>query len=108
MPTRAQYAKLFKFIQLRPEVMLRKQLDKISHTLKINKNMLVFMFQVFDELGFVEIKNGVMKKVLNPLHQDLNSAQIYQKRQQELEIEKQLLDLSHDEFIKLIQNINDK
>ncbi len=53
--------------------------------------MLILMTQVFFELGFVTIENGLAKIVENPPKKDLMSAKIYQERKQQMELERTLL-----------------
>ena len=58
--TREQFARLYKTIYQFPEFDVRYKLDELSHYLKIDKILLIKMIQIFDELDFVTIDNGVM------------------------------------------------
>ena len=53
--------------------------------------MLIFMTQVFFELEFVTIENGLAKIVDNPPKRDLTSAVVYKERTQQLALEQTLL-----------------
>ena len=59
--TREQFAKLYKTIYQFPEFDIRYKLKDLSAYLKIEQILLVKMIQIFEELGFVTIENGVMK-----------------------------------------------
>lgn len=91
MPTRPQYAKLFKFIATHQQVDIGHQLDQLATFLQIPRTQLVFMIQVFFECGFITIDHGIMNGVAHPEHKDLASAPSYQLRQQQMQTEKELL-----------------
>ena len=57
---REQFARLYKTIYQFPEFDVRYKLDELSNYLKIDKILLIKMIQIFDELDFVTIDNGVM------------------------------------------------
>lgn len=67
MPTREQYANLYKFVVSHKDVDINNQLNVLSDFLKIKKNLLIFMIKVFLEMEFVKIKDGLMtgQKVSN-------------------------------------------
>ena len=58
--TREQFAKLYKTIYQFPEFDIRYKLKDLATYLNIQQILLVKMIQVFEELGFVTIKDGVM------------------------------------------------
>ncbi|WP_125579772.1 single-stranded-DNA-specific exonuclease RecJ [Levilactobacillus cerevisiae] len=91
MPTRAQYAKLFKFVATHQQVDVGHQLGQLSDFLQIPRTQLVFMIQVFFECGFISIERGMMNGVAQPAHKDLTSAPSYQLRQQQMQTEDELL-----------------
>ena len=49
------------------------------------------MIQVFSELGFVTIKDGVMQRVENPTNHQLTESRLYQERLQKIKTEEFLL-----------------
>ena len=59
--SRDQYAKLYKTIYQYPEFDVRYKLKDLAAYLKIQQILLVKMIQIFQELGFVTIENGIMK-----------------------------------------------
>jgi len=83
--TRKQYGALFTFIAQNKDVDVRHKSAQIAEYLHLPKNLLIFMLQVFQELGFVEIKDGIMNAVANPEKKELTSSSIYQKRQRKME-----------------------
>ena len=91
MPTRAQYAKLFKFVATHQQVDVGHQLAQLATFLQIPKTQLVFMIQVFFECGFITIAHGMMNGVAHPAHKELTMAPSYQLRQQQMQTEAELL-----------------
>ncbi len=91
MPTRQQSAKVFKFFANHPVVDLKKQLPDVVAHLHMEQNLLVFLIQVFFELGFVKIDNGRVSLVPNPKPQKLSVAPTYQLRQQQIKTQEKLL-----------------
>lgn len=91
MPSRAQFAQLFKFIATYESVDVRHKIKDISQFLKIKTSVLIFMIQVFSELGFVTIEDGLMSKVETPENHPLETSACYQAREQKMITEKFLL-----------------
>jgi single-stranded-DNA-specific exonuclease len=89
--SRDQYARLFKFIAAQDKVDVRYKLSIVADYLKIPQKLLVFMIQVFSELGFVAITDGVMRKVDHPVNHALTESRIYQERAKQIKIEEFLL-----------------
>ena len=80
--TREQFAKLYKTIYQFPEFDIRYKLKDLSTYLKIEQILLVKMIQIFEELGFVTIENGVMKVNKDADKRDIAESQIYQNLKQ--------------------------
>ena len=80
--TREQFAKLYKTIYQFPEFDIRYKLKDLSAYLKIEQILLVKMIQIFEELGFVTIENGVMKVNKDATKRDIAESQIYQNLKQ--------------------------
>lgn len=91
MPNRAQFAKLFQFTAAHHDVDIHHQLTLVAKHLHIERNLLIFMIQVFFEVGFVKINDGVMNGVSNPAKADLHHAPSYQLREQQIVAEETLL-----------------
>lgn len=77
--TREQFAKLYKTIYQFPEFDIRFKLKELSHFLKINQPLLVKMIQIFEELGFVTIADGVMKVNKEAEKRAISDSSIYQE-----------------------------
>ena len=80
--TREQFAKLYKTIYQFPEFDIRYKLKALSAYLKIEQILLVKMIQIFEELGFVTIENGVMRVNKDAAKRDIAESQIYQNLKQ--------------------------
>ena len=80
--TREQFAKLYKTIYQFPEFDIRYKLKDLSAYLKIEQILLVKMIQIFEELGFVTIENGVMKVNKEAPKRDIAESHIYQQLKQ--------------------------
>ena len=80
--TREQFAKLYKTIYQFPEFDIRYKLKDLAAFLKIEQILLVKMIQIFEELGFVTIENGVMRVNKEAEKRDMAESQIYQKLKQ--------------------------
>ncbi|MGG5358436.1 MULTISPECIES: single-stranded-DNA-specific exonuclease RecJ [unclassified Enterococcus] len=89
--SREQYARLFKFIQAQDKVDVRHKTGAVAQYLKIPQKLLVFMIQVFAELGFVTIQDGIMQKVADPVNHPLTDSENYQQRLKKIKIEEFLL-----------------
>ena len=76
--SRDQFARLYKTIYQYPEFDVRYKLGDLANYLKIDKLLLVKMVQIFEELGFVTIKDGVMKVNKEAERKEIDSSQIYQ------------------------------
>ena len=80
--TREQFAKLYKTIYQFPEFDIRYKLKDLAAYLKIEQILLVKMIQIFEELGFVTIENGVMKVNKDAAKRDIAESHIYQQLKQ--------------------------
>ncbi|MEG2708288.1 MAG: single-stranded-DNA-specific exonuclease RecJ [Vagococcus sp.] len=91
LPSREQFGKLFKFIATFPSLDVRYKLGDMANYLKIEKKLLIFMINVFFDLGFVTIENGLMARVEKPESKPLQESKVYQEYQQKIEMEKLFL-----------------
>ena len=80
--TREQFAKLYKTIYQFPEFDIRYKLKDLAAYLNIQQILLVKMIQVFEELGFVVIKDGVMTVNKEAPKREISESQIYQNLKQ--------------------------
>lgn len=91
MPSREQFAKLFQFIKQVNRADIRYKLKELAQYLKIKESLLIFMIQVFFDLGFVTIEDGIMRRVKEPTHRPLTDSQVYQDRLEKMKVEELLL-----------------
>ncbi|WP_158520139.1 single-stranded-DNA-specific exonuclease RecJ [Apilactobacillus kunkeei] len=103
MPNRAQYAKLFKFIKTHNNVQIHDKVDEISRYLGIDRDIFIFMVNVFNELNFVYINDGIMNYNPDLVNSDLSNSHAYQNREKQIEAEKQLLTISKEKFKQAIR-----
>lgn len=77
--TREQFAKLYKTIYQFPEFDIRYKLKELAAYLKIDPILLIKMIQIFEELGFVTIQDGVMQVNKNAEKKAIESSHIYRE-----------------------------
>lgn len=76
--TREQFTKLYKTIYQFPEFDIRHKLKELANYLKIPDILLIKMIQIFEELDFVTIEDGVMTVNKAASKKDISTSQIYQ------------------------------
>jgi single-stranded-DNA-specific exonuclease len=79
--TREQFAKFYKTIYQYPEFDVRYKLKNLADFLKIPDILLVKMVQIFEELNFVKLEDGLMTVNKNAEKRDISDSQIYQDLQ---------------------------
>ncbi|NQM50640.1 single-stranded-DNA-specific exonuclease RecJ [Streptococcus suis] len=90
--SREQFAKLYKTIYQFKEFDVRYKLAELANYLKIKQPLLVKMIQIFQELGFVTITDGVMTVNADAEKREIADSQIYQDLKK-LVIEQELMAL---------------
>ena len=91
LPTREQFARVYRFSASHKNVAIYQRLDELANYLKIRRELLIFILQVFFELGFVKIENGLMNYVPDVKAQALENAECYQARKLRMQAESTLL-----------------
>ena len=91
LPTRNDFAQLYRFIYKQKELKWPIQAKAVSNQLKINMDRLNLMIQVFSEAGFVTIKDDVLKFNEPTNKTDLTQTKRYQKQLAQYKVEQQLL-----------------
>lgn len=91
LPTRNDFAQLYRFIYKQKELKWPMQAKAVSNHLKINMDRLNLMIQVFSEAGFVTIKDDVLKFNEPTNKTDLTQTKRYQKQLAQYRVEQQLL-----------------
>ncbi|KGR78634.1 single-stranded-DNA-specific exonuclease RecJ [Ureibacillus manganicus] len=98
MPTREQFAKYYTFLKQRPSFNLHGSINQLANSSGINIELIKFMTNVFFELGFVTISNGLISVVEGAPKQTLEEATTYKQRVQQLEIEQKFLYANYQEL----------
>ncbi|HEY4532145.1 MAG TPA: single-stranded-DNA-specific exonuclease RecJ, partial [Kurthia sp.] len=91
MPTRDQFVWYYSFLKQRKQFNLRQNLNDLAKHKGWSRAMLIFMTQVFFELKFVTIDDGLAKIVDNPDKRTIESALIYKERTEQVALEEKLL-----------------
>ncbi|EHI75127.1 single-stranded-DNA-specific exonuclease RecJ [Streptococcus criceti] len=76
--TREQFAKLYKTIYQFPEFDVRHKLKDLAAYLNIPNLLLIKMIQIFEELDFVSVDNGIMTVNKTASKKEISDSQIYQ------------------------------
>nr|WP_230082380.1 single-stranded-DNA-specific exonuclease RecJ [Streptococcus sp. zg-70] len=90
--SREQFARLYKTIYQFKEFDVRYKLKELAAYLKMKEHLLIKMIQIFQELGFVTITDGVMKVNKDAEKREISSSSIYQQLKKQVE-EQELLAL---------------
>lgn len=91
LPNRADYAKVYRFFKSGKVVNFKSDADKLANVLRMKKDLLVLIMQVFFEVGFVKIDNGLVSGVENVTPQNLEQSEVYQKHLQKIKSEQVFL-----------------
>ena len=91
LPTREQFAWYYKFLKNRPAFPLNMHIADLAKHTGWPLEVLKFMTQVFFELGFVKMENGLMTVNENAPKQALTEAPSYKQRSQQIEMEQKLV-----------------
>ncbi len=106
IPTREHF-KLYYAILKKEKQLALSVLDQLARTYELTVDSFQFMTKVFTELDFVTINDGVILFVENPVNKALTESNTYQKKLQEIEVEKTLLYSSYDELKSFFQKTYD-
>ena len=106
LPTKADFAKVYKFARSFTDVNLRTQYDAIINHLQLDRTMLTLILQVFLDAKFVTINSGVLNAVPNPQTVNLEEMPAYQRFIAQRELEKQLIYSSTSELETLLTNLS--
>ncbi|WP_431804752.1 single-stranded-DNA-specific exonuclease RecJ [Halobacillus andaensis] len=89
-PTRDHFKWFYGMLMKRKSFDLNQESEKLAHRKGWNADMVNFISQVFFELGFVKIKDGVLTIENKPQQKDLTESEIYQERKEQLMVEQAL------------------
>ncbi|WP_407101877.1 single-stranded-DNA-specific exonuclease RecJ [Desemzia sp. FAM 24101] len=91
MPNRQHFANAYKFILSHQNIDVKNQLGILAKTLNMKENRVIFILQVFFEVGFVKIESGLLNRVETNEKKDLTQSITYQKKVQRIEAEERLV-----------------
>lgn len=91
MPTKDVFARTYKYLYSKKDIPVREKINDLATFLKIDKNILIFVIQVFLEAKFVTIDYGVLNPVPNPPKQVLTETAVYKKRYKKLQSERMFI-----------------
>ena len=97
-PTREDFVWLYALFHKRKTIDMKQEIQSIMKIKSWSKEHIIFMLRVFSELKFVTMDNGVVHVNPNPEKKDLKTADAYQSRVRQLEIEQQLYYSNYEEF----------
>ncbi|HWL12231.1 MAG TPA: single-stranded-DNA-specific exonuclease C-terminal domain-containing protein, partial [Ureibacillus sp.] len=105
MPTREHFSWYYSFLKKRPNFDLQKHIQQLAQHIGLNVEVIKFMTNVFFELGFVTIVNGLTSVNINAPKQALTEAKVYKQRTEQIELEQQLL---YAPYLELKQWFNER
>lgn len=91
LPTRDHFKWMYGFLSKQKTFNLNKHDQALAKKQGWTRDSIHFMVQVFFELGFVTIKDGIVELVQNPIKKDFSESQTYQNKQMELSLESELV-----------------
>ncbi|MFB4166581.1 single-stranded-DNA-specific exonuclease RecJ [Virgibacillus sp. JSM 102003] len=97
-PSREDFKWLYAFVAKRKQVNLQKELPMIMDAKAWTKDRILFMSNVFFELEFVNIENGIIQLNTDPMKKDLLESPSYQERLNQAEVEKILYYSTYEEL----------
>lgn len=106
MPTAEKFKLLYKCIMIKPEIDLEKEGSYLLQTINVSPDTLLFMLDVYHELGLIIKEGQLIKKQEGDKKVDLSSSSTYQARLNQLKLESKLLFSSFDELKQFILSNN--
>lgn len=98
LPTRAEIAKVYKFIALHQNIPVHDGGKKLAYYAQVAPERIFDILQMFLEAKFVTIKDGVLNRVNHPDQVDLKTTTTYVQLAKEIEAEKSLIYSSFSEL----------
>ena len=105
LPTRHEFGKLYRFTSTHKNIYLKKDLEKLSRYLKIDKGSLIFMLRVFFEVGFVKMENGLLTGTPQDVHVDLTQTKTYKARVAQIKAQRLFIHTNTTELLKWLNSI---
>lgn len=106
IPSKADFAKVYKFARSFQDIALRTQYDAVLAHLGMERSMLTLILQVFLDAKFVTIVDGVLNAVPEPAPMALEETASYQQFLARRQLEEQLIYSSTSELESLLTNLS--
>ncbi|GGC92643.1 single-stranded-DNA-specific exonuclease RecJ [Thalassobacillus devorans] len=98
LPTREDFKWFYGMLMKHKTFELSRDASKLASYKGWSKDTLEFISQVFFELDFVRIENGLISLHPSPSKKDLNDSDTYQLKQRKLQVEKKLYYSNYQEL----------
>lgn len=104
-PSREHFVWYYSFLKQRGSFDLAGQGKRLARQKGWTEDVLSFMTDVFLELQFVKIKQGIVYIVDRPVKRELSQSALYRQREEEFRLEQTLLYSSQDELIGYLSRL---
>lgn len=104
LPKREEFGTLFKFFRQQKNLDVRYKSHEAAEYLKFSYEKFIFMTQVFSQLNFVTIENGLLNVIENPVNQDLFSSTMVKNYQKKMKTEEFLLYTEPEKIAQWLEN----
>lgn len=104
VPSREQFKFVYAFLRKVRNTSVNK-MDELAQTYRMGREAVHFIIQVFVELNFVKIEDGMISIIDNPVKRVLTDSETYQRKLAMIEMEKKLLYSPYNELKAFFQNI---
>lgn len=105
IPGRDQFGWYYSFLKSRGKFDLKTNGVKLAHHKGWKNDTVFFMSEVFSDLGFVKIEDGVITMMETIEKRDLTEAPTYKKRERQMELEQKLLYAPYNELKRWFDQI---
>ncbi|MFD1850174.1 single-stranded-DNA-specific exonuclease RecJ [Oceanobacillus bengalensis] len=103
-PQREEFIWYYALIKKQKTLDLKRNLQNLMQSKGWSKDRIIFMSNVFFELGFVTIKNGVIYLNPSPEKRDLSDSTLYSRYINQIEVEKTLYYSNYEVLKDWIEN----
>jgi len=103
MPDRKQFGNLYRFVLSHQDLNISRDGEQIAKHLGLTKELMIFMFQVFFEVGFVKIENGLVTGVPGTQRVNLQETSSYHSRRLQIRTQQILLHSKSADLIKWVK-----
>ncbi|OOE02337.1 single-stranded-DNA-specific exonuclease RecJ [Anoxybacillus kestanbolensis] len=98
LPTREHFKWLYSFLHKRSPFDVRRYADDLARSRGWTKETILFMIQVFKELGFITVENGIVSLARDVQKRDLTESPSYRLKQAQAELEHMFLYSSYSQL----------